>query len=253
MAMTDSWEEGFVFARRLAPGCLNRGDVEDSLDFAQSRRSLERLRRKQWKEPDVRKAGVHLGRGISLIDVAVRSESVAWCIDPSDSEETARGQQWRLVMAIAGLEQVFNAIERPSSSFRSKVANIVDRHRSNLGGYPRIPTPTLPPEHRRTNQDGRSWWAFENAGEFFGVRASGGDRTWQLFLEDWLHGERELQSWVDVLHVAYAIRCATAHGALTSFKVVQWELERPVRSLVDAIQVFTSSLLAIARDDPSVA
>ena len=135
-------------------------------------------------------------------------------------------------MAVSGLEQVLRGFSG-RRSFMPALSYVSSEITSQAHC---ISNPRLREQDRRENRDDwEEWWAFDGMGEFMNVT----DGRIRTLFEDWLHGETNLASMTDVLSVAYAMRCATVHGALSATKVLQWELEEPICQLSEAIVLFT--------------
>lgn len=173
-----------------------------------------------------------MSKGYALLRASVQDENPA--IGRGSPRETpsrldfVRGLQWRLVMAVGGLEVFLRGrFGRPKdylSKLASRAAHLVHT------GPPRLPMPRG--ATRGEEQLGR--WVSgspddpggERLSEFLGL--SSWDR--EVFLR-WARSPTSIEGWEDQIRLACALRNMTAHGALSARKAQQLQLRGPIRAL----------------------
>ena len=159
--------------------------------------------------------------------------------ESATSADRARGEQWRLVMAYGGFETlvkvVFNGSKRGGlgpNDFRKL------QDRCDLPSFPSL----APPEPAMLV--GETWFQRDSTGaasklrRFLGI--SGYDAK---MMEGWLLGDNTISTWPDAISLAKAFRNATAHGALSASKILEWKLASSIDLLRTSLTFVSSSIL----------
>ena len=245
--MTDeSWLQTRRWVEELAGRCYADDSKDDGTRKVEQ--TLPIIRGTMTvSEQVVKRARVYLQRGIALIDNAYRGEaSLLGAPDEKDYPglRDLRALQWRLVMAVAGLEQMLHTMSSVAGrrNFYCKAISEVLRRPSfaERDGDP-IPNPRL----REKDLNSEVWgqrWAFDSLADFMNAN---GQWSEEIFVP-WLRDRKRIDTWRDALFVAYALRCATAHGALSASKVRQWELENAMKALIVVVPEFVTAIVSSA-------
>lgn len=171
-----------------------------------------------------------LSKGKHLVEAAVRWEEPVAGPRP-DSEGTptdrARGEQFRLVMAHAGMETVLDALLPVEERQRVEEAEM----RAFLGqcgllAYEPLPAP------RRDLAELEKWLAFEEdqgphpLTTFLKLNSSD-----TRILRRWLLEGVPVADWYAALRLAKVLRNSTVHGSLSASKVCGWGLRPAFQTL----------------------
>jgi hypothetical protein len=163
-------------------------------------------------------------RGHELI-----AQARSW-VEPSigsGKTATARGAQWRLVMAYGGFELLAKSLAG------GKDGGIDEQSLSALIGRLSLPgfEPLAPPPIEKSTL--KEWMDEEDASEVLDfLKMDKGDRN---RFDAWLAKQKALTTWTDALLLAKALRNATAHGALSPSKLEEWTLGEVVLRLTEEI------------------
>lgn len=186
---------------------------------------------------------VALSKGTHLVKAALAWEDAA--AGPTSTRSTAatkraRGEQWRLVMAHGGLEMVSKAL----LFLRCPHVGMAPEEAARLTDLCELPpyVPLEAPNRRRAEL--AKWLEMEvDLGEhpmvdFLGMHGGGA----KVFRR-WAVEGRPIESWVDAMQLAKALRHATAHGALSAMKVRQWGLRDAMETLNANLGEITAAAL----------
>jgi hypothetical protein len=178
--------------------------------------------------PDSDKARVarihRIIRGHELI-----AQARSW-VEPSigsGKTATARGAQWRLVMAYGGFELLAKSLAG------AKDRGLDEKAVDSLIGKLALPMfePLAPPPIDKSSL--KDWMDEEDASDVLDfLKMDKGDRN--LF-DAWLAKQKALTTWTDAVLLAKAFRNATAHGALSPSKIEEWKLGEAVSRLTEEI------------------
>lgn len=179
-----------------------------------------------------------IARGAALVTQA-RAWSRPTAGRPSALSEI-RGLQWRLVMAVAGLEIILKSLigrAHPGiEEFR-----ILERRIGN-SDVESMPCPEVSPSHRRR------WLEDESILRFLSLR--GADLG---IISGWLASEdrRPLEGMANQLALAKALRNCTAHAALSATKCQQLNLRPAMNQLPTVIQIATARIFEVLCEELS--
>ena len=172
-----------------------------------------------------REARIHgIIRGHELI-----AQARSW-VEPSigsGKTATARGAQWRLVMAYGGFELLAKSLAG------AKDRGLDDKAVDLLIGKLALPVfePLAPPPIEKSTL--KEWMDEEDASDVLDfLKMDKGDRN---RFDAWLAKQKALTTWTDALLLAKAFRNATAHGALSPRKMEEWKLGEGVSRLTEEI------------------
>jgi outer membrane protein assembly factor BamB len=172
-----------------------------------------------------REARIHgIIRGHELI-----AQARSW-VEPSigsGKTATARGAQWRLVMAYGGFELLAKSLAG------AKDRGLDDKAVDLLIGKLALPVfePLAPPPIEKSTL--KEWMDEEDASDVLDfLKMDKGDRN---RFDAWLAKQKALTTWTDALLLAKAFRNATAHGALSPRQLEEWKLGEGVSRLTEEI------------------
>lgn len=163
-------------------------------------------------------------RGHELI-----AQARSW-VEPSigsGKTATARGAQWRLVMAYGGFELLAKSLAG------GKEGGLDDQILRALIDKLELPIfeHLAPPPIEKSSL--KEWMDEEDASDLLDfLKMDKGDRS---RFDAWLAKQKPTTSWTDAVLVAKAFRNATAHGALSPSKIEEWKLGDVVSRLTEEI------------------
>src|SRR5262245_39808235 len=211
---------------------------------------LTRFSSTHWDQPSWVDAVLSaLARGKPLVDAAVRWEEPAVgqrSASSATDTDRARGDQWRLVMAYAGLETVAKALMGALRGARLDAATLgrfVERARP-------MPFPGLASPNVRD----------ADLEDVFRAPLTDASHPLLIFLDLSWPATRSLYRWLvegrpvptgkGALRLARALRDATAHGALSASHARQWKLRPALGPLTENIgQLVAAALEELVRDE----
>jgi hypothetical protein len=145
----------------------------------------------------------------------------------SGKTATARGAQWRLVMAYGGFELLAKSLAG------AKDRGLDEKAADSLIGKLALPMlePLAPPPIDKSSL--KDWMDEEDASDVLDfLKMDKGDRN---RFDAWLAKQQPITEWTDALLLAKAFRNATAHGALSPTKVEEWKLGEALARLTEGI------------------
>jgi len=234
-----------VRLRRAFGAWLKLLGTEDVWDWVATQRNRRQVRSllSRFKPPttedDEGLAGVlsGLSRSKYLVEAAL-----TWadpCIGPGPTRTAlARGEQWQLAIAWAGVEcQIKAVLEIEDNGVKSaKIDEFV-----TACGLADQYVELAPP--RRELKDLRRWLKAERRFDreailvYLGPTAKHEEKG---ILCDWLVRGNSIKRWSDALRLAQQLRHKTAHGALSATKACTWGLRPAFRRLVIDLAVVTA-------------
>jgi outer membrane protein assembly factor BamB len=139
----------------------------------------------------------------------------------------ARGRQWRLVMAYGGLELLVKSLSA------TKGNGLDEKILSDLFGKLALPPFEALKAPSPEKSSLKEWIEEEDASDVLDfLRMGNGDRA---RFDTWLTKQQPVESWVEGVLLAKALRSATVHGALSPTKVMEWKLNETFTRLTEDI------------------
>jgi outer membrane protein assembly factor BamB len=179
-------------------------------------------------DPDSDKARVARIHGI-IRGHELTAQARSW-VEPSigsGKTATARGAQWRLVMAYGGFELLAKSLAG------AKDRGLDEKAVDSLIGKLALPMfePLAPPPIDKSSL--KVWMDEEDASDVLDfLKMDKGDRN---RFDAWLGKQKPTTEWTDALLLAKAFRNATAHGALSPTKLEEWKLGEAIARLTEEI------------------
>ena len=138
-----------------------------------------------------------------------------------------RGAQWRLVMAYGGFELLAKSLTA------TKGGGLEEKTLSGLIGKLALPKFEALPPPSIDKSSLNKWMEEEDASEVLDfLKMENGDRK---RFDAWLAKQKPVETWIDAVLLAKALRSATVHGALSPTKIDEWKLGDAVSRLTDEI------------------
>lgn len=150
---------------------------------------------------------------------------------------TARGGQWRLVMAYGGFELLAKSLTA------TKGGGLEEKALSDLVGKLSLPDfdALVPPSIEKSSL--KKWMEEEDASYVLDfLKMENGDRK---RFDAWLSKQKPIETWTDAVLLAKALRSATVHGALSPTKIDEWKIGDAVSRLTDAIFRFDEAVFEV--------
>ena len=211
--------------RRLGPAWLQLiGGQPDPLwqpseelqSYLKSR--FQWLNRRNEAADDIGRRCRQVTRGIYLARAALDWDSPS--VGSTGPTADIRGEQWRVMMAWAGLEAVMGAVTKSSKDGHG-INKLVLEHACRFSEADLPDQLPAPSSRLKKLQEAREWPDEDGTPGmlvYLGLHRGFARDV----LKDWLHAGTPLNSSVELLGCAQAIRHATAHGALSSSGIRNW-------------------------------
>ncbi len=178
--------------------------------------------------PDSDKARVARNHGI-IRGHELIAQARSW-VEPSigsGKTATARGAQWRLVMAYGGFELLAKSLAGGKDGGLDEQSLRALIGRLSLPGF----EPLAPPPIEKSTL--KEWMDEEDASDVLDfLKMENGDRK---RFGAWLAKQKAVETWSDAVLLAKALRSATVHGALSPRKMEEWTLGKAISRLTDEI------------------